>query len=142
MCFQIWLASSLLADALAVAAQSLVARNIASNHPGAAAAVITRTCQLSAILGISLSLVLWALEPSLPALFTADPLVASQIRALLPFVLLTQPLNALAFTLDGVLYGVQGFAWAAQAMVASAGLACVVMWTAVSLVRGVGSVGG
>lgn len=122
-----------------MAAQSLIARNIASNRPHAAAAVITRTCQLSAILGVSLSLVLWAVEPFLPGLFTADPLVASQIQELLPFVLLTQPLNALAFTLDGVLYGVQGFAWAAKGMLVSAGVACGVMWVAVGMVweRGV-----
>ena len=35
ICYQVWLASSLLADALAVAAQSLLARRIASRQPEA-----------------------------------------------------------------------------------------------------------
>lgn len=135
VCFQVWLASSLLADALAVAAQSLVARNVAAGAPQAADAVIRRTCQLSAVLGVSLSVVLWALEPVLPQLFTDDPIVVAHIRELLPFVLLTQPLNALAFTLDGVLYGVQGFAWAAKAMLLAGGVTCTAMWIAVGLVR-------
>lgn len=137
VCFQIWLASSLLADALAVAAQSLVARNVAAGMPQAADAVVRRTCQLSALLGVSLSAVLWALQPIIPGLFTHDPIVVAQIRELLPFVLLTQPLNALAFTLDGVLYGVQGFAWAAKAMLLASGVTCTIMWVAVAQVLSV-----
>jgi hypothetical protein len=35
ICFQLWLASSLLADALAVAAQSLLARRLAAKQPAA-----------------------------------------------------------------------------------------------------------
>ena len=37
----------------------------------------------------------------------------------MPVVALTQPLNALAFVMDGCIYGVQGFAHAARAMLAA-----------------------
>ena len=41
------------------------------------------------------------------------------LAGLMPVVALTQPLNALAFVMDGCLYGVQGFALAARAMLAA-----------------------
>lgn len=44
ICFQLWLASSLLADALAVAAQSIMARNLASENRWATA---ERPCIMS-----------------------------------------------------------------------------------------------
>lgn len=45
--------------------------------------------------------------------------------------MVTQPLNALAFTSDGILYGVGGFRYAAQAMVVAAlPAAAVAVWGA------------
>ena len=42
-------------------------------------------------------------------------------------VVLTQPITALAFVWDGILYGVKGFTFAAQAMVACAAPSAAVM---------------
>jgi Na+-driven multidrug efflux pump len=46
ICLQVWLTSSLLADSLAVAAQSLIARNLAAGDKKAARAVAERSIQV------------------------------------------------------------------------------------------------
>lgn len=130
--FQLWLASSLLADSLAVAAQSLVARCLASGGDAGRAdarAVARRVTSLSLGLGLALSagLAAGATALPLPRLFSSDPGVAAALTVLLPAVVATQPLNALAFALDGVLYGVGGFGHAARAMAVAAAPAAGVM---------------
>lgn len=57
---------------------------------------------------------------SLPALFTRDPAVRSLAGHLMPLVAASQPLNALAFTLDGLLYGAGGYRYAAGVMLVCA----------------------
>ena len=45
----------------------------------------------------------------------------------MPAVVALQPLNAIAFTLDGILYAVNGYSYAAQAMAMSAVPAVAIM---------------
>lgn len=59
-------------------------------------------------LGAVLAGVLGAGMHVVPGLFTQDPEVLRLARHLMPIVAFTQPLNALAFVLDGVLYGAGG----------------------------------
>jgi len=123
--FQLWLASSLLADSLAVAGQSLIARELAHGDARGrryATDVVSRVTNLSLLLGMALAtgLTVGCYILPLPRLFSSDMEVMSVLGLLLPAVIATQPLNALAFTLDGVLYGVNGFKYAAGAMIASA----------------------
>ena len=125
--FQVWLASSLLADSLAIAAQSLVARNLAAGHVEHAVAVATRCLDLSLWLGFILALCVTVLSPFLPGLFTSDPAVAGIITTIMPIIAITQPINSVAFLLDGVVYGVSGFAFAAGWMAVSGGGAVATM---------------
>lgn len=184
--FQVWLASSLLADSLAVAAQALMARSLASGDRAAARRVAWRCLGLSLALGLLLMGGLALGQDHIAALFTRDPAVLGCMRTLLPVVVrvggclvfslsswwhhtdhsrvactpggggcgsvqralcplavltacrlptrlptrlqfCTQPINALAFVMDGILYGVSGFGYAATAMVAAAVPAVAVM---------------
>lgn len=123
--FQLWLASSLLADSLAVAAQSLVARSLASGTAAGrnvARTVSSRVVNLSCGLGVALAagLSVGTIVLPLTRAFSSDPGVLSVLGSLMPAVIALQPINALAFTFDGLLYGVNGFAYAAQAMAMSA----------------------
>ena len=123
--FQLWLASSLLADSLAVAAQSLVARSLAAGTAAGrkvARTVGSRVINLSCGLGVALATGLTVGTTVLPLThaFSSDPGVLSVLSSLMPVVIALQPINALAFTLDGLLYGVNGFSYAAQAMAVSA----------------------
>lgn len=126
--FQIWLASSLLADSLAVAAQSLIARYIGSDI-GSERVVARTSLHLSVILGICLTCFLSVSSLFSPLrLFTSDPMVLDALRGIFPVIIASQTLNSLAFVLDGILYGVPGgFVYAAKAMFVSAGPSIMVM---------------
>lgn len=131
--FQLWLASSLLADSLAVAAQSLIARNNALGSEAAQQAtdlVIQRVTTLSVALGCTLAagLSFASFIMPLPSLFSSDEGVVRSLNVLLPVLVFTQPLNALAFTMDGILYGFKnGFSYAAKAMAMSFALPVLLM---------------
>ncbi|KAK9837240.1 hypothetical protein WJX81_001184 [Elliptochloris bilobata] len=128
-CLQVWLGTSLLSDSLAVAAQSLVARGLAAQQPATARAVVARTAQLSGALGFALLGGLGACHGLLPRLFSSDPAVLAAAQSIVPWVILSQPVTSLAFTLDGVLYGVGGFAYAARTMglCAAPAVACMLL---------------
>jgi len=116
VCFQLWLASSLLADSLAVASQTMLATRIAAKDTSASEVVIKRTVTLAAALGVGLAVLMGAFSGSIPSLFTGDSGVLGLIAVTIPWVVLTQPINALAFVADGVLYGAGGFRYASIQM--------------------------
>ena len=122
VCFQVWLASSLLADSLAVAAQALLARTLAARDSATGRLVARRTTQLVLGLGLALALGLAATSGAWPGLFTKDAAVLRTIGLLVPLLAATQPVNGLAFLLDGLLYGWAG-GWAEHARAALGGLA-------------------
>ena len=81
--------------------------------------VARRTVSLAGLLGLGLAGVLAVVADPLPQLFNPSQGVMAAIRPIYPFVVLTQPLNALAFVWDGVLYGTGGFPYAATVRAAS-----------------------
>jgi hypothetical protein len=121
-------------EILAQAACTQVPSEVAWGHPSQ---VADRTLQLGLGLGLALAAVLGLSSGALPALFTRDPAVTAAISRVFPWVVLSQPLNALAFTWDGILYGAGGFQYAAKAR-APADLfhsRCVIMPSCVSALR-------
>lgn len=53
-------------------------------------------------------MVLAAGRPAVAMAFTADPAVLAVLAGFYPWVFATQPVNALAFVWDGILYGANG----------------------------------
>ena len=127
VCHQLWLGSTLLADALAVAAQTLMAQSITRDDAGAVKEIVKKTCGLGIVLGTVTAILIQASNGILPQLFSDDASVLAGIDFLLPFVIWTQPVTALAFVLDGVLYGGSDFNFAAKCMFASALVATTAM---------------
>ena len=120
ICLQLWLASSLLADSLAVAAQTLLARSVAAGNTAASQQIAQRVLRWGVFLGMILAAALGFSNRIVPTWFTKDAAVLAAISAIYPWVFLTQPINAVAFVWDGVLYGVNGFKYAAKAMIVCA----------------------
>lgn len=117
-CFvRLWFACSFCADSLAVAAQTLIANSIALKDGLKAREVSSRVLQLGVYLGFVLAGVLAIGSNVLPKVFTSDPAVLAAISGIFPWVVMLQPVNALAFVWDGVLLGAKGFAYAAKGMV-------------------------
>jgi Na+-driven multidrug efflux pump len=118
--FQIWLAASLLADAVAIAGQSLLATAIARAESSRVAVILRRTASLGLALGVATACLLAAWGRQLLSVFSTDPGVLAAAALAWPFVVATQPLNTLAFVVDGMLFGASDFAFCAILMTASA----------------------
>uniref|UniRef100_A0A3N7G2F2 Protein DETOXIFICATION n=1 Tax=Populus trichocarpa TaxID=3694 RepID=A0A3N7G2F2_POPTR len=126
---QIWLATSLLADGLAVAGQAILASAFAKKDYDKATATASRVLQYALVLGVVLSIILSVGLQFASRLFTKDASVLHLISVGIPFVAATQPINVLAFVFDGVNYGVSDFAYSAYSMVLVAIISILCLFT-------------
>ncbi|KAG8377074.1 hypothetical protein BUALT_Bualt09G0130600 [Buddleja alternifolia] len=117
ICFQVWLALSLLNDALALAGQSLLASDYSQGNYGLARQVTYKVLQIGLIMGVALAVILFLGFDALSSLFSSDSEVLGIARSGTLFVAGSQPMNAIAFVLDGLYYGVSDFGFAAYSMV-------------------------
>ncbi|KAL5708274.1 Protein DETOXIFICATION 42 [Ranunculus cassubicifolius] len=114
---QIWLATSLLADGLAVAGQAILASAFAESDHEKATSTAARVLQHGLVLGLVLSFVLGVGLKFGSRLFTKDIHVLHLISLSIPFVAATQPINSLAFVFDGINFGASDFAYSAYSMI-------------------------
>uniref|UniRef100_A0A0E0DWV5 Protein DETOXIFICATION n=1 Tax=Oryza meridionalis TaxID=40149 RepID=A0A0E0DWV5_9ORYZ len=142
ICLQVWLAVSLLSDALAVSAQALIASSFAkldyekvkevtyyvlkvlSSIVGYYTLSMYRSnLQLNSIfqtgllVGAALALLLFASFGRIAELFSKDPMVLQIVGSGVLFVSASQPINALAFIFDGLHFGVSDFSYSASSMI-------------------------
>ncbi|KAL3620213.1 Protein DETOXIFICATION 42 [Castilleja foliolosa] len=116
VCLQVWLATSLLADCLAVARQAILASAFSRKDYMWASATVSRVLQLGLVLGLVLAIFLGFGLHYGARIFTRDEDVLRLIGVGIPFVAATQPINALAFVFDGVNFGASDFAYSAYSM--------------------------
>lgn len=113
LCLQVWLTISLLNDALALAGQTLLASEYARMNYKEARVVLYRVLQIGGVTGIALAVALFFGFGYFSELFTDDPAVLDIAKSGVWFVAVSQPINAVAFVIDGLYYGVSDFAYAA-----------------------------
>ncbi|ONM57179.1 Protein DETOXIFICATION 45 chloroplastic [Zea mays] len=109
ICLQVWLAVSLLSDALAVSAQALIASSFAKLD-------YEKVEEAGVFVGIALALLLFVSFGRLAEIFSKDPMVIQIVRSGVLFVSASQPINALAFIFDGLHFGVSDFSYSASSM--------------------------
>ncbi|KAK3118575.1 hypothetical protein QOZ80_9BG0701770 [Eleusine coracana subsp. coracana] len=117
ICLQVWLAVSLLADALAVSAQALIASSYAILDYKRVQKIAMFALQIGVISGLALAVGLYGSYGNIARLFTSDPEVLLVVKSCALFVCASQPVNALAFIFDGLHYGVSDFDYVAQATI-------------------------
>lgn len=156
--FQVNLLLALALDAIAIAAQALVGRDLGAGAPDRARAASRRMIELGVAAGVVIGLVVAVSAPWFPDLFTDDRAVVDLAAQVLLVVALLQPLAAVVFVLDGVLIGAGDQRYLALAMVvasfgvfvplaglvAATGGGLLALWAAIAawmLARGVGMVG-
>jgi putative MATE family efflux protein len=132
ICYQLWFATSLLADAIAIAANPLSAAAIGRRDAPTLRAVCTRTARLALTGGVVLTVAMGAFGRGLCHLFTSDPAVLAAAAVVWPIVVLTLPANALAFALDGLLFGASDFRFTAIMQTCAAAVAMLCMLAAPS----------
>ena len=129
---QIWLLCSFVCDALAAASQVLVSDAIGRKDLNVLHTVTRLVCQYGIILGAVLAVLLhFGFESNLLYELFVPPNTptAAALSSLVPILVLSQPLNAVVFTLDGVLQGASQFPYQAKTMVlsVSAGVAAFLL---------------
>jgi len=120
ICIQVWWVTLFALDALAVAAQSLVAAALGAGDVAAARGAADRTLKWALAAGTAVGVGLYAAGPLVPAVFTNDAATAAAATGPLRLVAALQPLNAAVFVGDGVLQGAADFDYLALAMAAAA----------------------
>ena len=134
--FQWWASLAYVLDALEAAAQSLVAKALGAHDAVLARATSRRIVGWAVGLGVGLGSLTALLSPLIARAFTDDPAVIDLLVVSLLWVGLTQPINAVAFALDGILVGAGDQTYLAIAMLAS--LAVMVLGAFAVAPQGVG----
>jgi putative MATE family efflux protein len=117
--FQIWSILAFALDAVAIAAQSMVARSLGAGDIAEARRLGDRMIRWGWWGGILLGLMVLVSSPVLPGLFSDDPAVIALSGFLLLHVALWQPINGVVFSLDGILIGAGDLRYLAVAMIAA-----------------------
>ncbi|WP_370325734.1 MATE family efflux transporter [Euzebya sp.] len=118
--FAIWNLLALALDALAIAGQALIGRYLGAERPDLARDAGRRMLELGVGVGVVVAILLAVAGPVLPHVFSTDPEVLALGTFLLWWVAGMQPVNAVAFVLDGLLIGAGDMAFLARAMVGAA----------------------
>ncbi|KAG6427682.1 hypothetical protein SASPL_111928 [Salvia splendens] len=117
ICFEVWLALSLLNDALALAGQALLASDYSQGNYSLARQLTYKVLQIGLVMGVGLAVILYLGFGALSSLFSTDSAVLEIARSGTLFVAASQPFNAIAFVFDGLYYGVSDFGFAAYSMI-------------------------
>ena len=138
--FQLWIFLALVLDAIAIAGQIIVGRELGAGRPERAFAASVRMIGLAVAVGTVFAVALLALSDVLPRLFTGDEAVLAQCALLWPIFALMQPLNGAVFALDGILIGAGDGPYIAGSMVVAFAACTVVLAATVAAdwgIRGV-----
>ncbi len=103
--FQLWNILALSLDAVAIAAQALIGRALGAGDAQEAKRLGNRMIHWGWWAGVGLGTVVLLTSPIVPQIFSDDPAVTGLAGFLLLHVAFWQPVNGVAFALDGILIG-------------------------------------
>ena len=118
--FQVWMATALTMDAVAIAAQAMVGERLGAGDAIGAVSIGKRVIAWSVGMGLALAVILVAVREPVATVFSDDPAVVALAGFLLVHVALMAPLGGVAFALDGVLIGAGDQRFMARAMAGAA----------------------
>ncbi|CAN6464005.1 unnamed protein product [Victoria cruziana] len=133
ICLQVWLAVSLLTDALSLSGQAMIASAFPKGEYKKVKDIAYCVLKTGLFAGVSLAVILCASFGSIAKLFTKDFEVLEIVGSVALFVGVSQPVNALAFVFDGLHYGISDFQYAAFSMMTAAAISSVVLLYAPSI---------
>ncbi|MEI3844703.1 MULTISPECIES: MATE family efflux transporter [unclassified Microbacterium] len=103
--YTVFSAAAFALDALAIAAQALIGKNLGAKDEQAARQVLARTVAWGTWFGVVVGLAIGALSGVIGLVFTGDPDLAALIQPALIVLAVAQPVAGVVFVLDGVLMG-------------------------------------
>jgi Na+-driven multidrug efflux pump len=119
--FQLWVLCSFVCDALAAAAQALVADALGRDDMPFLRKLTQTLLSYATILGVGLAFLLQLgnISGFLLSFFTTDRSTQEALSPILNILIFSQPLNAIVFTADGILQGASQFSYQAKGMLLS-----------------------
>ena len=117
--FQVWYFLALALDAIAIAAQAIVGRDLGAADAAATRRSSRRMIEWGVVAGVVACASVILFLPLLTRAFTHDAAVQDQLRPVLWVVALMQPIAAIVFVLDGILIGAGDSRYLALAMAAA-----------------------
>jgi putative MATE family efflux protein len=136
--FEIWNFLALGLDAIAIAGQAMVGRALGAGDAAGARDAGRRMIEWGVALGALIGVLVAVLRTVLPHLFTDDAEVLALASFLLLWVAALQPVNAVAFVLDGVLIGAGDMRFLAEAMIVAAAVFIPAALLVLALDAGIG----
>jgi MATE family, multidrug efflux pump len=136
--FEIWNFLALGLDAIAIAGQAMVGRALGAGDGDGARGAGRRMIEWGVAVGVLVGVLVVALRTVLPHLFTDDGEVLALAGFLLVWVAALQPVNAVAFVLDGVLIGAGDMRFLAWAMIVAAAVFIPAALAVLALDAGIG----
>lgn len=103
--FTIFSAAAFALDALAIAAQALIGKELGAGDERQVHRVLRRTVAWGAWFGVVVGALIAALSGVLGIVFTGDARIATLVQPALLILALAQPIAGVVFVLDGVLMG-------------------------------------
>ncbi len=116
---QLWIFLALVIDALAIAGQAIVGKEIGAGKPAVARRVSNRLLAMGLVFGVFLAAALGLVSPWLASWFTPDGVVVVAFASILPILIVTQPINGLVFVWDGIAIGASAFGFLAGSTLAA-----------------------
>jgi putative MATE family efflux protein len=120
--FELWNLLAHALDAIAIAGQALVGLALGAGDARSARGAGRRMIEWGVAFGVLAGGLVLALHEVLPHLFSDDPAVVELTAFVLVWVAVLQPVNAVAFVLDGILIGAGDMRFLAGAMAVAAGV--------------------
>ena len=124
---QVWVFTALFLDAYAVTGQSLIGFFIGPGRREQALRVARLVCAWSAATGVVLSVAMWLGQNLVVRLFVPSSAVEIIFSAWL-MVVITQPINALAFATDGIHWGTGDFHYLRYLMISATAFGAVAIY--------------
>lgn len=103
--FTIFSAAAFALDALAIAAQALIGKELGAGDERQVHRVLTRTVAWGAWFGVVVGALIAALSGVIGIVFTGDAMIAALVQPALLILAVAQPIAGVVFVLDGVLMG-------------------------------------
>jgi putative MATE family efflux protein len=118
--YETWNFLALALDAIAIAAQAIVGKDLGAGDDTGARAIARRMLWFGLLTGALVGALVLATRLVLPHVFSNDDQVVALSSFALLFVAAFQPMNGVVFVLDGILIGAGDLRYMAGAMVAAA----------------------
>lgn len=103
--FTIFSAAAFALDALAIAAQALIGKELGAGDERQVHRVLTRTVAWGAWFGVVVGALIAVLSGVIGIVFTGDAMIAALVQPALLILAVAQPIAGVVFVLDGVLMG-------------------------------------